>query len=348
MAETRAPRVSVCMPVYNGAAYIAEAVRSVLGQTYGDLELLINDNCSRDGTADIIHRFDDARVRYERNEANLGPVANVNRCLARARGEYIGILHHDDAMLPENLERKVRVLDAHPSVGFVHSNMVLVSSAGTTVRDGSWSHEARQDSLENGLIAFGRFLDQMPLGSSIFIGTVLARRSCYDRLGPFATELPHCNDAEMLMRMLLFYDMACLGEPLVRYRVHPASASSAFGDYSSIAYVQEHYAAVQMLFERFPERIPEANALRRRVNEAFAMRALGLASVAFARGERDLGHECLATAKRMLPRVWTRACFWRATVRGLLGQRLARLLRARRGPAAGGQAFDPLEQGDGT
>jgi glycosyltransferase involved in cell wall biosynthesis len=337
MPDAVVPRVTICIPVYNGARYIKEAVESILAQTYRSFEILIGDNCSTDDTAAIVSQFVDPRVRYERNERNLGPVGNVNRCLERASGEYVGILHHDDVMLPENLERKVRVLDTHPEIGFVHSNMMLIDSGGAVVRPHSWSEDARGDSVERGIIAFRRMLDRAHFGSTIFIGTVLARRTCYEQLGGFRAELRHCNDSEMWMRMLLFQDVACLGEPLVKYRVHPMSASSAFGDYASISYLREHYAAVGMVFEKYRERIPEADALKTRVSRAFADRALGLAARAFHDGDAEMGRECMREASRMMPGVWRRASFWRAKAHRLAGPRVMRWLRETRECVAGGK-----------
>jgi glycosyltransferase involved in cell wall biosynthesis len=228
------PRVSVCVPVYNGAAYIAECLESVLKQTFEDFEVVVCDNCSTDETEAIVRRYADPRIRYVRHPKNLGLVGNANRCLELARGEYVCILHHDDVMLPENLARKVAVLEQHPSVGFVHSNAILIDRQGTVIATDIWAADSRRDYVESGANLFTRFLMRMPFSASIFIGAVMARRSCYQRLGGFRHELPHCNDSEMWMRMLLFFDAACLGEPLVKYRVHPSSTSRAWGDYRSL------------------------------------------------------------------------------------------------------------------
>jgi glycosyltransferase involved in cell wall biosynthesis len=324
------------MPVYNGAAYVGAALESILAQSYRDFELLVSDNCSTDGTGDIVRAFDDPRIRYERNEKNLGPVGNANRCLERATGEYVGIFHHDDLMLPGNLEAKVRVLDENPQVGFVHSNMILIDPEGRVVQPHSWSEAARKDSIEPGMTAFRRFLGEVPLGATIFIGTVVARRSCYAALGGFRTELPHCNDTEMWMRMLLFYDLACIGTPLVQYRIHPLSASSAFGDHESIGYLSEHHEAVRLLFENWSERIPAAASLRDDTDRAFASRALELALNAFDRGDDKTGRICMREARKMLPAIWRNAEFWRAAGHRLAGPRLLRQLRATRQFVAGG------------
>jgi glycosyltransferase involved in cell wall biosynthesis len=83
------PKVSVCIPVYNCEAYLANTIRSVLAQSLTDFELVIIDNASTDRTAEIISGFEDPRLRSLRNEKNLGMMGNWNRCLEEARGEFI-------------------------------------------------------------------------------------------------------------------------------------------------------------------------------------------------------------------------------------------------------------------
>lgn len=108
-----APRVSIGMPVYNGARYIKEAIDSLLTQTYADFELIISDNASTDSTPDIIKEYaqKDHRIRYYRNEKNLGLSANLNRVYELACGEYFMVAHHDDVRAPEYLERCLEILN---------------------------------------------------------------------------------------------------------------------------------------------------------------------------------------------------------------------------------------------
>jgi len=220
------PKVSVCIPVYNGQDYIAEAIESVQAQTFHDYEIIVCDNCSTDDTEKIVRSYDDARIRYCRNEKNLGLVGNANRCLELSEGEYICILHHDDTMLPENLELKAKVLDENPQVGFVHSNLYWVDEGGNVLSE--WLEDAQRDYIEDGKKVFLRYMKRMPKGALIFIGSVLARKECYVELGGFREDLPHSNDNEMWLRLSLFYDVACVGKPLVTWRQHGTSTSSSW------------------------------------------------------------------------------------------------------------------------
>jgi glycosyltransferase involved in cell wall biosynthesis len=266
--------VSVCTPVYNGSDYIEESIRSILSQTYTNFKLIVCDNCSTDNTEEIVRSFSDPRITYSRNQTNLGLVGNANRCLELADGNYVHILHHDDIMLPENLERKVRVLDEHPSVGFVHSNVGFIDQEGAHLD--LTKFDAGNDYIENGRLFFEKYILKMPVGASIFIGAVMARRECYLKLGGFNPTLINVNDSEMWMRILLHYDVACIGERLVNYRLHNMMTSSAINDEQglNIPGLQEHFLGCKIVLEKYPDRIPNWKQINEKVATAFSLRAV--------------------------------------------------------------------------
>src|SRR5690606_32227529 len=111
-----APRVSVVMPVYDGARLVRQAIDSLLAQTYGDFELLVVDDGSRDGTAELVEQVRDPRVRLLRRPPG-GTSAALNAGLDEARGEYVARLDHDDLAAPTRLAEQVRFMDRHPWIG---------------------------------------------------------------------------------------------------------------------------------------------------------------------------------------------------------------------------------------
>ena len=111
IVKLQLPRVSVCIPTYRGRATIGPAIESVLAQSLTDFELIVIDDSSPDDTRAIVEGFADPRPIYVRNEHNLGPQGNWNRCLELARGKYFKLLPHDDRLHPHCLERQVAVLD---------------------------------------------------------------------------------------------------------------------------------------------------------------------------------------------------------------------------------------------
>lgn len=123
------------MPVYNGARYLESAITSILAQTVADFELIISDNASTDRTQAICERFaaQDARIRYFRNDRNMGASWNYNRVYALSRAPYFKQAAHDDLCLPTFLERCLEVLDRDPTVVMAYPRTVLIDDVGNEI-----------------------------------------------------------------------------------------------------------------------------------------------------------------------------------------------------------------------
>jgi glycosyltransferase involved in cell wall biosynthesis len=126
------PRVSIGVPVYNGADFLEQALASILGQTFSDFELIVCDNASTDRTEAICRKYQasDRRVRYVRQARNLGAAATYNRTFFEARGEYFKWAAHDDVLAPDFLEKCVKALDADPGLFLAHGATVLIDESG--------------------------------------------------------------------------------------------------------------------------------------------------------------------------------------------------------------------------
>lgn len=162
---SRRPRVSAVIPVYNGEAYLREAMESVLAQDYRDLELIVIDDGSTDGSADIARSFGD-RVRYH-YQPNAGLSAAQNAGVAQARGAYIAYLDCDDLWVPHKTSRQVAVLDRDPQVDLVFGQVEQFYSPDLPAVD------ARKPP---------------PVMAGYSTGTMLARIGVFDRVGPFSSE----------------------------------------------------------------------------------------------------------------------------------------------------------------
>jgi glycosyltransferase involved in cell wall biosynthesis len=129
------PRLSIGLPVFNGDNYLAEALDSLLAQTYSDFELIISDNASTDKTGEICQAYAarDKRIRYYRNETNLGGAYNDCRVVALARGEYFRWAGHDDICDPELLARCIEVLDQEPDVVLCYPKTTIIDEKGQFV-----------------------------------------------------------------------------------------------------------------------------------------------------------------------------------------------------------------------
>ncbi|MFF3607007.1 glycosyltransferase family 2 protein [Streptomyces sp. NPDC002463] len=129
---TARPRLTIGLPVYNGEEYLAESLDALLGQTYGDFELVISDNASTDGTQDICRTYaeKDARIRYIRLPRNVGATPNHNRVFAECRTELFKWASHDDLYARDLLKRCVEALDERPDVILAHADQAVIDEDG--------------------------------------------------------------------------------------------------------------------------------------------------------------------------------------------------------------------------
>lgn len=129
---TVSPKVSIGLPVFNGSNYVAQAIESLLGQTFGDFELIISDNGSQDETPDICRSYAslDRRVRFYREEQNRGVAWNFNRVLELARGRYFKWAAHDDLNAPDQLAHLVELLDSDPLVVLAGFQAAVIDEHG--------------------------------------------------------------------------------------------------------------------------------------------------------------------------------------------------------------------------
>ena len=134
-------KVSIGLPVYNGARYLAQTLESILAQTYTDFELIISDNASTDETEVICRSFAarDERIRYHRNVTNLGLSKNYTRAFELSSGEYFRWATYDDLIAPEYLAKCVAVLDGDSSVVLVHSRSSRIDEQGRV--NGNYDHQ---------------------------------------------------------------------------------------------------------------------------------------------------------------------------------------------------------------
>lgn len=134
-ANSSVPAITVLMPVYNSGRFLREAMDSLLAQTFADFELLIMDNASTDDTPAVIASYRDARIRYVRNEANLGLPASLNRGLKLARAPLIARMDADDQARPHRLAWQYRFMSRHPDVGVCGGQIIkIVNGVGYRVR----------------------------------------------------------------------------------------------------------------------------------------------------------------------------------------------------------------------
>ena len=208
------PKVSVLMPVYNGERYLRAAVDSILAQTLGDFELLIVDDGSTDASVDILHSYQDARIRIVHNETNLGITAALNRGLAEVTGDYVARMDCDDMALPHRLEKQWRLLQDHPDIGLCGTRHGYIGGGKAPI-----PAETEDAHLRMALVFENPFCH----------GTVMFRRELVAEQGlRYDPDYRHAEDYEFWIRCARHARLANLPETLVLYRRHEGSVSALF------------------------------------------------------------------------------------------------------------------------
>ena len=232
------PRVSVIIATYNRVGFIKDAVQSVLDQTFQDLEVIVVDDGSTDGTGELFATIPDERVRYF-YQANRGRSNARNEALRRARGEYIAFLDSDDIYLPDKIGMQVDYLDSHPETGMIYTSAYCIDDAGRLLRHvykAIHSGDLYRD------IAFFR-----PV--TITLPTVMVRREVLDRAGDFDEGMERFEDTDMWRRISKICRIDAISEFTCKLRTHRGNALKS-QDPEQIRQALDYYAAKVMSEDR--------------------------------------------------------------------------------------------------
>jgi glycosyltransferase involved in cell wall biosynthesis len=225
LKKNNLPLVSVCMPVFNGGAFLELAIRSVLEQSYTNFELRVFDDSSIDGSWEILQNIRDPRVILERNPANLGPEANWNRALGAARGKYIKLFHQDDLLLPGCLEQQVEALEQHPNAVLAFCRRDIIGPNGKKLlsRSAGWSDRILEQS---------EVIQRCALKGTNIVGepsAVLLRAEVVAAVGPFDGSIPYLIDLDYWIRMMAHGSGWYSDSTLSAFRVSGGQWSAAIG-----------------------------------------------------------------------------------------------------------------------
>lgn len=236
------PLVSVIIPVFNRANLIGRSIKSVLDQTYSNLELIVVDDNSSDDTSEVIHGIKDSRLKYIRNEVNLGPSKSRNKGIEFASGELVAFQDSDDEWLPEKLEKQVELLKkCSDKTGAVYCGMEFYDyKTGLKIGD-----DIRYFDFRN------NFLHGKNLYTPANV-TVVIKKSVLDDVGYFDEQLFAAEDTELAIRVSKKYDYAFVNEALVKVTRNHSQLTESVSNYSSakemIFRKHRDYLSKRMLF----------------------------------------------------------------------------------------------------
>lgn len=203
------PLLTVIMPVFNTAPYVAKAIESVLAQTHLDFELLIVDDGSTDNSSAVARGFQDSRIRVFANESNAGKVAVCNDALNHSRGKYVTVHDSDDYSSPDRFQQQISFLEAHPEFGMCGTWFYEIDESGSVIRE--IDLESDPDRL--------RVLIR---SDSQFHGpTMIFRRDILEQIGGLYRDFHNKEDVDLSMRIAEKYPVKNLAQHLYYYRLLP-------------------------------------------------------------------------------------------------------------------------------
>jgi len=199
------PAVTVVIPTFNRAAIVVRAIRSVLGQTCQDWELIVVDDGSTDGTEQAVRSFSDNRIKYIRHDRNRRVSAARNTGIRCAQGEYVAFLDSDDEWLPETLQKELEVFrNSDPAVGLVYTGKIILDERGNVLKvrmptKSGWVYDA--------------MLDRHFVGSP---SRVTIKKQVLDRVAGFDETFVNCQDFDLWLRVAKVSKIACVPYCLVK------------------------------------------------------------------------------------------------------------------------------------
>ncbi|MGA9120180.1 MAG: glycosyltransferase [Bacteroidota bacterium] len=226
------PVVSIGVPLYNAENFVEQALDSLIGQTWTDLEIIISDNASTDRTEEICRRYaaSDQRIRYYRNDVNVGAGRNYNRVFELSRGKFFKWAAHDDVCAPEFVERCLKVLEERPDVVLAFPRMVDIDEKGTPI-EGKPISDMPRGERGSSPVAHTRFRYLVRLGYTCeeVFGVIRSDVLRKTRLIQSYTD----SDRTLLAELSLHGRLEEIPEQLFYHRVHKGMSTQAFTDWQS-------------------------------------------------------------------------------------------------------------------
>ncbi len=232
MTDDRIPLLSIGLPVYNGAAYLREALQSILSQSFRDFELIVSDNASTDETRAICTEFagTDTRVRYIRQPRNLGAAPNYNLLVDHARGRYFKWAAHDDNLHPRFLEACIAALDANQDAVLAYPLTDVIDGQGAIIGPFDDNLELDGNTPKARLTEYLKrnFMRKRGLCNPIF-GVIRTEDLSKTRL----IQDFLASDLILLAHLALLGKFALVPETLFDRRVHPGISTAAHASHAS-------------------------------------------------------------------------------------------------------------------
>jgi GT2 family glycosyltransferase len=226
------PLVSICIPTFNRPELLARAVHSCLGQTYRNFEIVITDNSDGDASRDFIARLNEPRVRYHKNDENIGGYKNLLKVMSLARGTYLSLLMDDDLLKPRALELMVEAFEQHPTAGVVMAPMAMIDEEDRRIFPYFYifrkMHYRYRFQVGDGLVERRKVLktflvDDYPC---CVPSGVMYRAAALQKVGTLDPKCGFAVDLDLSMRIAVHYDFYYIDQVLSSWRFMPANETA--------------------------------------------------------------------------------------------------------------------------
>lgn len=241
--------ISVCIPLYNSKDYTVQTIESIINQTYPNVELIICDDCSPDGSYEYILNYVQSlkncpvSIHLSQNEKNLGMIGNWNHVVFQAHGKYVKIMGGDDLLEKNILEKQYKILSQNPQIGLVVSRKKVINHEGNQILTLGYktasnfynSMKAIRTTLQSG----GNVIGEPVAG--------LFRKSDFLKVGGYDSQIYYHADVDLWIRLMLEYESFYYqNEPLYSFRIHKGSVTSS--------QKQKIFADFQQLFMKYKDK----------------------------------------------------------------------------------------------
>ncbi|NDJ21212.1 glycosyltransferase [Nostoc sp. B(2019)] len=264
------------IPTYNCANYLVETLKSVLAQDPGleQMQIEVVDDCSiKDDPEAVVRELGQGRVSFFRQAQNVGLTTNFNTCIQRAKGEWVHILHGDDAVLPGFYSQMQQSIESEPNIGAAFCRCIFIDE------NNNWKHLSPLYRETAGI--FPEFWKALAITNRITTPSIIVKRSVYEKLGGFNSQLRHTADWEMWTRIGVHYQLLFEPLPLAFYREHSASDTSRL--VTTGANIIDTLSCINIFEHYLPSVL--ATELTNKAKEVIVIQALDKATVLFSKGD---------------------------------------------------------------
>lgn len=231
----KTPLVSICIPTYNSEKYILETVMAALDQTWPNLEVLVVDDCSTDGTVEKLKKIHDYRFRLIENKENLGMTGNWDACIRACKGEYVKLIPADDILYSTCIARSVQYLIKHSDVSLVSVGTDLINEKSKVI--GSYAHWPVEGVFPGRRIAKASVMLNNFYGNPV---AMMFRKADYLKTGGFDSRIPYILDFDLWLGLSKIGNVAIIKKHLCAFRVRKDSNTGKLVGDGEKQYTQEH------------------------------------------------------------------------------------------------------------